>query len=212
MSTRIKTVFIGREMEVDREELLSQLGENMPDIKQDPHASSDLVSSDLTSGEYETSVASSPVAEETPHTRPEDASDHGLVSPNLGPKPKPTRKAAATGARAPVRRSGRVAKPRTTPQIKPTPKAPRARQGRKARGKIASNIKATAAKAGGHEWEVEAIVDSRIDADTFEHFYEVKWKGYSSKENTWERKAQLTNCMDAIRVYEKKRTGSQQIV
>lgn len=175
----------------------------------DPHASSDVISSDLTSGEYESTVVSSPVVEETPQTRPEYTSDHGLASPNLGPKPKPTRKAAATGARAPVRRSGRVAKPRTAPQNKSTPKAPRARQARKARGKIASNIKATTARAGGHEWEVEAIVDSRIDADTYEHFYEVKWKGYSSKENTWEPKAQLANCMDAIRVYEKNRTGGQ---
>ncbi len=31
-------------------------------------------------------------------------------------------------------------------------------------------------------WEVEEVVGSLIEADTYIHYYEVKWKGYSSKE------------------------------
>ncbi|KAJ3528021.1 hypothetical protein NM208_g10414 [Fusarium decemcellulare] len=44
------------------------------------------------------------------------------------------------------------------------------------------------------EWEVEKIVGSQIDAVTSEHFYLVKWKGFASKENTWEPKKNLGNC------------------
>ncbi|CAI6080619.1 unnamed protein product [Clonostachys chloroleuca] len=57
----------------------------------------------------------------------------------------------------------------------------------------------------GQQWEVESIVDSQIDADTMEHFYKVKWKGYSSKENTWEPKSNLVGCQDALKEYERQK-------
>lgn len=60
------------------------------------------------------------------------------------------------------------------------------------------------AAARGEEWEIENILGSRIDADTHEHFYEVKWRGYGSKENTWEPKRHLVNCRAAIAEYEKR--------
>ncbi|KAI9171857.1 Testis-specific chromodomain Y 1 [Paramyrothecium foliicola] len=52
------------------------------------------------------------------------------------------------------------------------------------------------------EWEIERIVDSYIDSDTCEHFYQVKWKGFSAKENTWEPKVNLTHCPAILRAYE----------
>jgi hypothetical protein len=54
-----------------------------------------------------------------------------------------------------------------------------------------------------HEWEVEKIVESQIDALTQEHFYRVKWKGYSAKLNTWEPKKNLSHCRKAIQDFEK---------
>jgi hypothetical protein len=72
--------------------------------------------------------------------------------------------------------------------------------------KAAKPAKAAAAggKASKQEWEVEQIVDSMIDEETMEHFFRVKWKGYSSKDNTWEPKKNLVNCKDLLEAYEKK--------
>ncbi|KAF5665525.1 Testis-specific chromodomain-containing protein [Fusarium heterosporum] len=53
------------------------------------------------------------------------------------------------------------------------------------------------------EWEVEEIVDSQVDATTKKHFYLVKWKGFSEKDNTWEPKEHLGNCLKMIRDFEK---------
>jgi hypothetical protein len=63
---------------------------------------------------------------------------------------------------------------------------------------------ATKAKKGGRpkkdttsdeipagEYEVEAIVDAVIDADTHKHMFLVKWKGYPESANTWEPKINL---------------------
>lgn len=54
------------------------------------------------------------------------------------------------------------------------------------------------------EWEVESIIDVRDDA-TFEQVYLVKWKGFSSKENTWEPKENLGNCQRAMRDFQARR-------
>lgn len=55
----------------------------------------------------------------------------------------------------------------------------------------------------GEEWEVEEIIDSRIEAGTLVHYYEVKWRGFSSKHNTWEPKVHLQNCKEAIEEFER---------
>lgn len=101
-----------------------------------------------------------------------------------------------------VRRSSRMARSRTVPQPGAAPKAVVTRQNTKGRGK--SGRKPKAARETGSEWEVEKIVGSRIDADSLEHFYEVKWKGFTSKENTWEPKLNLTGCHEAIEEYERR--------
>ena len=61
-----------------------------------------------------------------------------------------------------------------------------------------------APRACNQEWEVEAIMGSRICADTHRHFYEVKWKGFSHKENTWEPKSNLGKCQQAIAELERR--------
>lgn len=58
-------------------------------------------------------------------------------------------------------------------------------------------------RSGRKEWEVEQIVDSKIDAETMQHWFKVKWKGYTSKDNTWEPKKNLANCKALLEKYEK---------
>jgi hypothetical protein len=62
----------------------------------------------------------------------------------------------------------------------------------------------SAPPAYNQEWEVEAIIGARICADTHRHFYEVKWKGFSHKENTWEPKVNLGKCQQAIAQFERR--------
>ena len=50
-------------------------------------------------------------------------------------------------------------------------------------------------------YEVEKIVNKRINKYGLEE-YEVKWKGYSSLENTWEPKKNLKNLFNLIKEYE----------
>ncbi|KJZ77541.1 hypothetical protein HIM_03265 [Hirsutella minnesotensis 3608] len=102
----------------------------------------------------------------------------------------------------PHRRSSRIKTAAAPPVSKPAPRPsqkPRGRPGRKP--KVAATRSGTGA---GKEWEIERIVDSRIDAATLEqHFYLVKWKGWAEKHNTWEPKKNLANCSAAIVAYEK---------
>ncbi|KAJ6785382.1 hypothetical protein PWT90_04540 [Aphanocladium album] len=52
-------------------------------------------------------------------------------------------------------------------------------------------------------WEVERIVGARIEVDTYVHWYQVKWKGWSAKHNTWEPKKNLASCQTLIEEFEK---------
>jgi hypothetical protein len=176
----------------------------MPHIRQDS-----LVSSDLVNDEGESIISSQP-DRETPQTPPEETSDPGPTrAAKRGRKPKSVRQTKDTSTQLPVRRSSRVAKPRAaktraasqTQAIQAT-RATKTRQVRGRPKKTASTSK-VAVKAGGREWEVEKVVASRIDADTYEPFYQVKWKGYPAKENTWEPKSNLSNCPQALRDFEK---------
>ncbi|CAG9986953.1 unnamed protein product [Clonostachys byssicola] len=104
------------------------------------------------------------------------------------------------------RRSGRVptaapvqASRATTKKTSVSKKDAPKKRGRK---KVQAGAKQETKKSG-QQWEVESIVDSQIDADTMEHFYKVKWKGYSTKENTWEPKSNLVGCQDALKEYER---------
>jgi hypothetical protein len=58
------------------------------------------------------------------------------------------------------------------------------------------------------EYEVEKIVDSQIDADTMEHMYLVKWKGYGDDENTWEPKTNLSHAPDLVKAFDAKKKAA----
>jgi hypothetical protein len=51
------------------------------------------------------------------------------------------------------------------------------------------------------DYDVEKIVSKRIDKQG-RTLYLIKWKGYSSSENTWEPKSHVANCQDMIEEFE----------
>jgi hypothetical protein len=55
---------------------------------------------------------------------------------------------------------------------------------------------------------VEKIVDSQIDADTMEHMYLVKWKGYGDDENTWEPKTNLSHASELVKAFDATKKAS----
>lgn len=99
-----------------------------------------------------------------------------------------------------IRRSSRISS--VIPPKKAEPLAVKAPV-KRGRGRPSTKAKKSAERGGEKEWEVEKVVGSQIDADTSEHFYLVKWKGYAAKENTWEPKKNLGNCHNLIREFEK---------
>lgn len=44
-----------------------------------------------------------------------------------------------------------------------------------------------------------------IDADTMEHKYFVKWKGYPASENTWEPKTNLVHAAQLVAAFDAKK-------
>lgn len=140
------------------------------------------------------------------------------AKPSTNPSTKATPKATTTTpakspAKAPARRTRKPKK--ELPDEKPTrisdrvskPRARAAAQTNARPKPAAGSRKKTTTKAApkpktsGQEWEIESVVGSMID-QTHQHFYEVKWKNFSSKENTWEPKVNLANCQAAIRAFE----------
>ncbi|KAL6794326.1 hypothetical protein J3E68DRAFT_406474 [Trichoderma sp. SZMC 28012] len=111
---------------------------------------------------------------------------------------QPTRAQPARGQ--PARAQRAKAQPAKTQPAKAQPAKRRGRPAGKAKGSEATST----AKGGRKEWEVEKIVDSRIEEETLEHYFRVKWKGFSDKDNTWEPKKNLANCKGLVEAYEKK--------
>ncbi|KAF3060485.1 hypothetical protein CFAM422_011260 [Trichoderma lentiforme] len=88
-------------------------------------------------------------------------------------------------------------------KAQPAKAQPVKRRGRPA-GKAKESEATGKANGGRKEWEVEKIVDSRIEEETLEHYFRVKWKGFSDKDNTWEPKKNMANCKGLVEAYEKK--------
>lgn len=103
-------------------------------------------------------------------------------------------RAAASNAAAAIKES--TAKRARAPNgtAKPAPKSNGTR-GRKKAAPVPGPI--------FEEYEVEAILDSTVDASTKEHMFFIKWKGYDDKDNTWEPKKNLTHAAELIKEFEK---------
>ena len=59
---------------------------------------------------------------------------------------------------------------------------------------------------GVEEYEVEAIIDSRLSQGKLQ--YLVKWKGYPNEEMTWEAEENLGNARDAVEDFHKRRPAA----
>lgn len=80
-----------------------------------------------------------------------------------------------------------------------------------ARGRSGSRKNAANDDVPDNEYEVEKILDSQIDGDTFQHMYLVKWKGYPENQSTWEPKANLAHSAEMMRQFdaEKKKAAKE---
>ncbi|KAF4465200.1 Testis-specific chromodomain Y 1 [Fusarium albosuccineum] len=194
------TVFTARDKPLPFEEDESPL----PSIEDDDKDDDDSlpVESDIAKGDESNKSGSPTVAKKS--TR---SSKHSLSqssdeeSTKTVEAPIKRQRRSRKDATTTPRRSERISTAATTTTTNEEPLVPKARA---KRGRGRPSIKGKVSSRGTQkEWEVEKIVGSQIDAVTSEHFYLVKWKGFASKENTWEPKKNLGNCRSLITAFEK---------
>lgn len=159
-------------------------------------------------------------AREKRHVSHDEESSEEDSKAKVKPSPKRQRRSAAEESVMP-RRSNRVAsaapfvKDEASPSktaVKRGPGRPPAgiqRKGeevlksKRGRGRPTTKHQVTSPDSDT-EWEVEEIVESRIDTTTKKQVYLVKWKGYSSKHSTWEPRKNLGNCLKLVRKFEER--------
>ncbi|KAM3516125.1 hypothetical protein MY11210_000147 [Beauveria gryllotalpidicola] len=146
------------------------------------------------------------------------SSKHEPAQPT--PEKKPSQSQSATGseeesagkttppARGSTRKRQRTGIPDSHSENEPGSAVKKRRGGKKAQV-IKDDIESPERDADqdgeeedGGDWEVEKIVDARIEAETYIHWYRVKWKGWSANHNTWEPKKNLASCQDLIEEFE----------
>jgi histone-lysine N-methyltransferase SUV39H len=157
--------------------------------------------------------------EKRPVSRDEESNEEDSKK-KLKPSLKRQRRSAAEESAMP-RRSKRVASaaPPTKDKASPAKTAVKRGPGRPATGIQRKGEEVLKSKRGrgrpttkhqvtspdsDTEWEVEEIVESRIDTTTKKRFYLVKWKGYSSRSNTWEPMKNLGNCSRLVKQFEER--------
>ncbi|KAG5751597.1 hypothetical protein H9Q69_010509 [Fusarium xylarioides] len=187
-----------------------------------PKITSDLV--DYASSEEELNSPEPEKTEQDSETEkralsPEEESDEEAANAKAAPPAKRQRRSQVNSS-TPPRRSKRVASTaslqdeNTSVAEKKKPVAGKKRRGRppaKSRATKTETVskrspparkKATRSESTT-EWEVEKIIDSQVDADSKVLYYQVKWKGFGNKENTWEPKKNLGKCAKLIKDFEK---------
>ncbi|KAK1830380.1 hypothetical protein QBC39DRAFT_354300 [Podospora conica] len=135
----------------------------------------------------------------------EEEEEEEDVEAEAPPAKKRGRPARTTGIEASARLAAIAAK-------KPTRGRPKAAATTATKGKRGPAKKAAAADNGvpADEWEVEAIVESAIDADSMEHMYLVKWKGFEASENTWEPRKNLDHAAAMIKAFDAKKPKTKE--
>ncbi|KAM3453263.1 hypothetical protein MY3296_003854 [Beauveria thailandica] len=165
----------------------------------------------------EQSIETAQIGQETVARAKRRSSKHEPVQPT--PEKKLSQSQSATGSeeesagkttpptRGSARKRQRTGISDSHPENEPRSAVKKRRGGKKAQ--VKNDIKSSERDAdqdgeeeGGEDWEVEKIVDARIEAETYVHWYRVKWKGWSAKHNTWEPKKNLASCQDLIEEFE----------
>jgi hypothetical protein len=152
--------------------------------------------------------------EEEDEEEDEEEEEEGEEVIETTPAPKRGRPARSAGASASARLAAKAAKKpaRGRPRSTAVSNAPDTRvyssnTAIQAAAKPARKVgrpkkNATNGEVAADEYEVEAIVESAIDADTMAHMYLVKWKNYPASENTWEPKKNLEGSLDLVRKFD----------
>ena len=61
---------------------------------------------------------------------------------------------------------------------------------------------------GGESYEVEVVLDSRLQCGCLE--YQVKWKGYGAEENSWEPEGNLASARTLVTKFHKENPSAPQ--
>jgi len=61
-----------------------------------------------------------------------------------------------------------------------------------------------------NDYAVEKILEKRISGNG-RPVYLVKWKGYSSSDNTWEPESHVANCQDLVKAFEAEEAKKKKI-
>jgi hypothetical protein len=109
-----------------------------------------------------------------------------------------------TDAKSAIRKVGRPAKTEAKGVTRKVGRPAKTAATQRKKRAVKEDKVTTGVQGGRKEWEVEQIVDSRIDGETLQHWFKVKWQGYTSKHNTWEPKKNLANCKTLVEKYEEK--------
>jgi len=143
----------------------------------------------------------------TPEVEAEDDNESEEAEEDANPTPaKRGRPARAATTVASARLAAKAANKPKRGRPKGTGAATEAVAAKKpaSRGRKANGTTETPAE----EYEVEKIVDSMIDADTMEHMYRIKWKGYGEEENTWEPKTNLGHALELVKAFDAKKRAA----
>ncbi|KAK3987054.1 hypothetical protein QBC44DRAFT_129790 [Cladorrhinum sp. PSN332] len=155
-------------------------------------------------------IAASEEPEEAEEEESEEESEEEETEEAEEAEPTPAAKRGRTSGR-PSRTAGVAASARLVAKAANKPKRGRPKSTdtseKKPKGKAGRPKKNAAAngEVPAGEYEVEAIRDSRIDAETMGHWYQVKWKGYPESDNSWEPKTNLKHALDLVKAFDKKK-------
>jgi hypothetical protein len=204
-------------------------GDDDDDEEPVPKVVSDLVGYESCEEELESPEPEDTEQDAKPEKRalsPEEEKDDEAANAKVAPPVKRQRRSQVNGSSSVTpRRSKRVA---STASLKDenasAVKKEKPVTGKRARGRPPAKTRTTSRKTEAvskrspgrpparkkatrgestTEWEVEKIMDSQVDADSKVLYYQVKWKGFGNKENTWEPKKNLSKCSKLVEDFEK---------